>query len=88
MRSSTTTRVPTANAGADRAGGMFGGGAIIWADGTIPGEADPNQLMIGDKILFERVREGRAGLTAYVTRKFLGFSEGIDAAGASLITDA
>ena len=84
----TTTRVPTANGGADRAGGMFGAGAIIWADGTIPMESDPNQMVVADKILFERIRSGRAGLTGYASRKFLGFSEGLDAAGASLITDA
>jgi hypothetical protein len=85
----TTTRVPTANAGADRAGGMFGAGAIVWADGTIPLDSpDSNQMVVGDKILFERVRAGRAGLTAMVTRKFIGMSEGLDGAGASLITDA
>ena len=84
----TTTRVPTANAGADRAGGMFGAGAIIWADGTIPSEMDANQMVLADKVLFERIREGRAGLTSYLTRKFMGFSEGIDAAGVSAITDA
>ena len=84
----TTTRVPTANAGADRAGGMFGAGAIIWADGTIPSDMDSNQMVLADKILFERIREGRAGLTSYLTRKFMGFSEGLDPAGVSLITDA
>lgn len=84
----TTTRVPTANAAADRAGGVFGAGAIVWADGTIPTENDPNQMVIGDKILFERVRTGRAGLTAFVQRKFIGMSEGLDGAGVSLITDA
>ena len=85
----TTTRVPTANAGADRAGGMFGAGAIVWVDGTIQTDGgDSNQMIIGDKVLFERIRNGRAGLTALLTRKFVGYSEGLDGAGVSLITDA
>lgn len=84
----TSAFVPTANAGADRAGGMFGRGAILWADGSIPVEADPNQMSIGGKVLFERVRAGKAGLTAYVMHVYLGASEGIDACGVSIVTDA
>jgi hypothetical protein len=84
----STTFVPTANAGADRAGGMFGRGAVVWADSTIPGENDSSQLIIGGKVLFERDRTAKSGLTAYVTHAYLGVSEGIDAAGVSIITDA
>jgi len=84
----TTSHVPTANAGADRAGGMFGRGAILWADGTVDTEGDPNRMVIGDKVLFERDRSARAGLTAYVSHRYLGAAEGIDLAGVSLITDA
>lgn len=85
----TSTFVPTANAGADRAGGIFGRGAILWASGTIPPTAgDPNQMNIGNKVLFERVRTGKSGLTAYVSHVYLGASEGIDACGVSVITDA
>jgi hypothetical protein len=84
----TTTHVPTANGGADRAGGMFGRGAILWADGTVPVESDPNQMILADKVLFERIRSGRAGLTAYATHRYVGAAEGIDLAGVSLITDA
>lgn len=86
----TTTRVPTANAGADRAGGMFGAGAIVWCDGSIvvDGDDDNQQVLADGKLLLERIRTGRAGLTGRLTRCFLGMSEGLDAAGASLITDA
>jgi hypothetical protein len=84
----TSTFVPTANAGADRAGGMFGKGAILWGDGTIPMENDPNQIVIAGKVLFERVRTGKSGLTAYVSHRYLGVVEGIDGFGVSIITDA
>lgn len=84
----TTKHVPTINAGADRGGGMFGAGAIVWADGTIPTDADPNQLIIADKLLFERVRAGKAGLTAWLSRMMIGMSVGLDAAGATLQSDA
>lgn len=85
----STGHVPTANAGADRAGGMFGRGAIVWADGSIENEGDPNQLLIGGgKVLLERERTGRAQLTAYISHYPLGASMGQDEAGVSVITDA
>lgn len=84
----TSTFVPLANAGQDRAGGMFGRGALLWADGTIPTEGDPNQVVIAGKVLFERVRAGKSGLTAYVSHRYLGVVEGIDGFGVSIITDA
>ena len=85
----TSTYVPTANAGADRAGGMFGRGAILWADGSIVNDDPSGQsIVIAGKVLFERVRTGKSGLTAYVSHRYLGTSEGIDACGVSVITDA
>jgi hypothetical protein len=84
----TSAYVPTANAGADRAGGMFGRGAILWADGSPPFDADLPQMLIGGKVLFEKVRTGKSGLTAYVMHQYLGAAEGIDACGVSIITDA
>ena len=84
----TTTHVPTANAGADRAGGMWGRGGVLWADGSVPLEGDPNQLVIANKVLFERDRTAKAGLTAYVSHRYLGVAKGIDACGVSIITDA
>jgi hypothetical protein len=84
----SSSYVPTANAGADRAGGMFARGAVLWADSSIPSEGDPNQLVLAGKILFERERTAKSGLTAYVTHYYCGVSKGIDAAGVSIITDA
>ena len=84
----SSSYVPTANAGADRAGGMFARGAVIWADSSVPDEGDPNQLVLANKILFERERTAKSGLTAYVTHYYCGVSMGIDAAGVSIITDA
>ena len=84
----SSSHVATANSGADRAGGMFGRGAIVWADAAPPPAGDMNQLIIGGKVLFERSRTAKSGLTAYVTHSYMGVSEGIDLAGVSVITDA
>ena len=85
----TSTRIPTANAGADRAGGMFGRGAVGFARGTIANDYPSGQsVVLGDQVLFERSRTAKSGLTAYVSHVYLGVSEMIDAAGVSIITDA
>ena len=85
----TSTYVPTANSSADRAGGVFGRGAIVWADGTIVNDDPTGQSMvIGGKILFERARTAKSGLTAYVSHRYLGAAEGVDLCGVSIITDA
>lgn len=78
--------VPTKNAGADYGGGMFGRGGVVWADSTV--EADGvMQIVVGNKVLFERDRTAKNGLTAYVSHAYMGVSKGIDAAGVSIITD-
>lgn len=83
-----TNHVPSANAGADRAGSMFGRGAIVWADGSVPPEGDPNQLPIGGgKLLVERDRTAKAGLTAWVSHANLGVVKALNAGGVSIITD-
>lgn len=82
-----SSRVPTANAGADRAGGLFVKGAICWADMGVQAEG-PMQLAIGGKVLFEVDRDAPAGITKYVSHAYQGASEGIDAYGVSVITDA
>lgn len=85
----TTLHVPTANTGADRGGGMFGVGGIVWADGVVPVEADPNIIQLeGGKLIFERVRNGGASLTGYKSQFPIGMSRGLAAAGCSVITDA
>lgn len=83
-----SNRVPTANAGADRAGGMWTRGAVLWADGAVTVDDPTQQMSLGGKVLFERVRSGRTDLTAYVSHAYIGVAEGIDARGVGIVTDA
>ena len=80
--------VPTKNAGADYGGAMFGRGAVAYADSSIPEEADPMQTILAGKLLFERERTAKSGLTSFVSHAYYGVSKCIDAAGVSIITDA
>lgn len=83
----STNHVPTANAGADRAGFMFGRGAIVWGvSSVVPEGAD--QTAIGPYLLFERERDAKSGTTAYITSAYMAFSEAIDLAGTQMDTDA
>lgn len=82
-----SSEVPTANAGADRAGGIFGPGGVAWADAQMGNEGDPNIVDLG-RARFERVRQGHFLATSYITSHAAGVAKGIEAAGASLITDA
>ena len=82
-----SSAVPTANAAADRAGGIFTRGGIAWADVDIPAEADPNIVNLG-RARFERDRKGTFLETSYVTSFHAGVAQAIDGAGVSLITDA
>lgn len=82
-----TNRVVTANAAADRAGGMFGRGAVIWGDLSVEAEL-PTQFALGGKILYELDRTPTQGLTGLVSTSHVGVSKGIDAHGVSIITDA
>jgi hypothetical protein len=84
----SSNRVPTANAGADYAGGVFTRGAIVTAFGT-PFVEDPSQqVAIGGRILFERDRTARTDLTAYVSHFYFGVAEGQDLRGVAIVTDA
>lgn len=83
--------VPTANAAADRAGGIFCRGGIAYATMT-PTADTADQVVIGGNILFERERSGAEGLTSYISASWLGTTRGYDTAphqmGVSIITDA
>lgn len=79
--------VPTANAGADRAGGIFVRGAVLWADESVVAESQ-DQINIGGKVLFERERDGSAAVTGYPSHSWFATGEGIDAFGVAVITDA
>lgn len=95
-----STLVPTANAGADRAGGMWGNGGVLWADCSVQA-TEPGQVVLGEqaiqvgqsvmragKVLFERDRNSAAGLTKFVSHFYVGVTKGDDARGVSIITDA
>jgi hypothetical protein len=82
--------VPTANAGADRAGGIFIRGGIAWADAT-PSAPVADAAVVG-KVLYEQDRDALAGLTSYVSASWIGATRGYDTSphqmGVSVITDA
>lgn len=85
-----SNQVPTANAGADRAGAIFGRGGIIWADGRHSGvDLNPmDSFILGNgEILFDRDRNAKGAETAYIMHCYLGVSLGIEA-GVTLISDA
>jgi hypothetical protein len=84
----TTSHVPTANAGADRAGGIFGRGAIAHVIDDVPVDPDLPQISVNGQLLFEKDRTARTALTAYISTAYLGASEQIDTCGVSVITDA
>jgi len=83
----TSSQVPTANTGADRAGAVFTRGAVAIADVEYDVESDPNIVHLG-RAIFERDRQGTYGATSYLTHAMLGTAMGIDAAGVSVISDA
>lgn len=80
-------QVPTANSGADRAGGMFGRGGILWADASIPRDPAAIEINAG-KATLELSRDADAALTSCITNFYCGAAEGEDARIASLTTDA
>jgi hypothetical protein len=82
-----SSQVPTANAGANRAGGIYTRGAIAWADCELPQENDPNIISLG-RARFERVRKGEFAATNFITSHAAGVAKAIDGAGVTLKTDA
>lgn len=85
-----SNQVPTANAGADRAGAVFGYGAVMWADGRHQGvDLNPqDQFLLGDgRVLFERSRNAHGAETAYIMHGYAGVSKGIEA-GITIVSDA
>jgi len=83
-----SNQVPTANAGADRAGGMFGRGAILWADAQImPNPAVAFQIIAG-RMSINFAYDDRRAMTGATTNYYLGVTEGQDAGGVAIITDA
>jgi hypothetical protein len=82
-----SNQVATANGGADRAGGMFVGGAMIWGDTEVDIEDPTAQFAVGD-VMLERERDASNGTTIWVGSAGLGVAEADDGRGISIITDA
>lgn len=86
----TSSRVPTANAGADRAGAMFGRGAVGYVEGSpfpitgAPGVVTP----AGTPVVVEFDRIVGGGTTSILASYYLGIGKLQDGMGVSIITDA
>lgn len=83
----TSNQVQTANAGADRAGGVFTRGAVAWADATPQPDGNPKKTII-DKILLAEDYEVGSGETTTVQNYYCGVTEAIDECGVTYISDA
>lgn len=86
-----SSKVPTANTAADRAGAMFARGAVGFAEGTPrPMAMFGGQLVLaaGTPILVEFDRTPEGALTDIVGSYYVGVQKLQDALGVSIITDA
>lgn len=81
--------VPTANAGADSAGAMFGRGALGYIDGLPRSIQGAGGLVVqaGSRMFSELSRDASGALTKITHNAYLGFAEIEDARGVSIITD-
>lgn len=82
-----SNRVPTANAGADRAGAIYTPGSIIWADATIPPDPHAHEIIVGGKVQVEFERDSSKWMKKITYNALLGASLGIDSRGRTLISD-
>lgn len=85
-----SSKIATANAGADRAGMMFCRGAMVYADGTprsIVGAGGVIQPA-GSKIVVEFERDAAGALTKVVGNYYVGVAENQDLMGVGIVTDA
>jgi hypothetical protein len=86
----SSSKVPTANAGADRAGAMFGYGAVGYVEGSpfpivgAPGVVTP----AGSPVVVEFDRVIGGGTTSILASYYLGIGKLQDGMGVSIITDA
>ena len=85
-----SSKCPTANAGADRAGAMFGRGAVGYVEGSpfpivgAPGVVTP----AGSPVVVEFDRIIGGGTTSILASYYLGIGKLQDSMGVSIITDA
>lgn len=85
-----SSKVPTANSGADSAGGMFGPGAVGYADFALPAPVRGGSEVIypaGTRIFVEFERDAAGAFTKIVGNYYVGVSIIEDGRGVSIITD-
>ena len=86
-----SSKVPTANAGADRAGAMMGYGAVGMAEGSVRPIAALGgalQFPAGTVIAVEYERTSATALTSITGNAYFGVAKLQDAMGVSVISDA
>lgn len=85
-----SSKVPTANAGADRAGMMFAAGAIGFAAGSPSAISSLGGVIVpaGSEVMVEFERDSAAGLQKMVGSAFFGVAELQDSKGVGIVTDA
>ncbi len=85
----SSSLVPTANAGADSAGGMFGYGAIAYADGIPRAIRGAGEVVFpaGTRMYTELERDGSGALTKIIHNAHLGFVEVQDLYGVTITSD-
>jgi len=83
----TSSYVPTANAGADRAGAIITPNAVVYADATPYNDGDPNKLFLG-KVVLARSFDVTTDMRTTVVNTYQGVSKGLDSAGCTIISDA
>ena len=84
----TSTRVPTANAGADSRGALVAPGGVVWAEGIL--ENDPDGFMDvldGGRLRIERDRDASRATKAYYYNFLIGVSLGEDARVVTITSD-
>ena len=85
----TSSRVPTANAGADRAGFMATRQSLAWNTGKVIAKPHRDQIIIGSNLIevaFDH-KPGSMSENVYYNA-ILGASKGIDTAGIAIVSDA
>lgn len=82
-----SSKVPTANAGADRAGGMWGRGALGYKTATVPPDPMVPAIYAGP-IMVEFERDAAYAYSKVVGNLYMGVVEIEDLRGVSIITDA
>lgn len=85
----TSSQVPTANAGADRAGALMSYGAVAYADGIVSPQVAVGGIAISSGPIYVEVeRDGGMGANKVTGNYFVGLAKAQDGLGVSIITDA